>query len=167
MICPACQRELVHLDAGNGVTLDACDGGCGGVWFDNFELQKFDEAHEAQGSAVFDVKPMNGAAPAPAAPAPEESGAVRPLNRPAPSTPTDKRVCPRCACMKMRRFFYNAAKTVEVDQCANCGGHWLDFGELEKIRQASATKVETDFDRAKAEDKLLHAIRFHHGRGHR
>ena len=45
MNCPACERALVTKTV-HGVDLDICDGGCGGVWFDAFELTKFDECHE-------------------------------------------------------------------------------------------------------------------------
>lgn len=37
MNCPACARELTKTTAGP-ITVDACVGGCAGVWFDNFEL---------------------------------------------------------------------------------------------------------------------------------
>ena len=36
--------------------------------------------------------------------------------------------------MKLKRHFFSAKKRVEVDQCPNCGGYWLDAGELEAIR---------------------------------
>jgi len=26
--------------------VDVCQNGCGGIWFDNFELEKVDEKHE-------------------------------------------------------------------------------------------------------------------------
>ena len=41
MKCPACENELTDKDVG-GVTVDICNGGCGGLWFDNFEFKKFD-----------------------------------------------------------------------------------------------------------------------------
>jgi Zn-finger nucleic acid-binding protein len=140
MNCPACDRELAHLDAGNGVFLDVCQGGCGGVWFDNFELQKFDEAHEMPGSPVFAVEPAEG--PAPAAPT---GGAVR---RTALAD-GPKRLCPRCPGQKMRRYFFSAKRQIEVDECPSCGGDWLDNDELEKIRGEFAT-AEAREDAAKA-----------------
>ena len=36
MKCPACFNELTELQVGN-LTVDACQGGCGGIWFDAFE----------------------------------------------------------------------------------------------------------------------------------
>ena len=48
MECPACGKQLQQMTAGD-VTVDVCKGGCGGMWFDNYELKKFDEPHESAG----------------------------------------------------------------------------------------------------------------------
>ena len=45
-----------------------------------------------------------------------------------------KRECPRCAGIKLKRHFFSAKRRVEVDECPNCGGYWLDAGELAQIR---------------------------------
>ena len=47
MKCPACGKEMkkIHMDEA-GVMVDICLDGCGGMVFDNRELNKFDEAHE-------------------------------------------------------------------------------------------------------------------------
>jgi Zn-finger nucleic acid-binding protein len=42
--------------------------------------------------------------------------------------------------MRLHRHFFSAKRRVEVDQCPNCGGYWLDAGELNQIR---AEKAET------------------------
>ena len=55
MNCLACDRGLSEMTVGD-ITVDVCKGDCGGVWFDNFELQKFDESHEAQGEALLDIE---------------------------------------------------------------------------------------------------------------
>lgn len=125
MTCPACGRDLSHLDAGSGLFLDVCDGGCGGIWFDNHELQQFDEAAERQASPVFDV------------------------TGDAPATIAGKRSCPRCAGQKLRRHWYSVARQVEVDECPSCGGNWLDAGELQKIR-AEFADADAREDAAKA-----------------
>ena len=54
-----------------------------------------------------------------------------------------KRECPRCAGVKLHRHFFSAKRQVEVDQCPNCGGYWLDAGELAMIRaETSQTAAE-------------------------
>jgi Zn-finger nucleic acid-binding protein len=49
-----------------------------------------------------------------------------------------KRACPRCLEIKLQRHFFSAKRKVEVDQCPNCGGYWLDAGELAAIREEKA-----------------------------
>ena len=54
MNCPACPNQLQQMTV-DDITVDVCKGGCGGIWFDNFELKKFDEPHEAAGEELLDV----------------------------------------------------------------------------------------------------------------
>lgn len=119
MKCPACDSELTELEFG-GVKVDACHGGCGGIWFDAFELQRVDEAREV----------------------PDEH---LPRIQRHPRITVDfsrKRVCPRCEGIKLKRHFFSAERKVEVDQCPNCAGYWLDAGELEKIRSLKAAAAQ-------------------------
>ena len=34
----------------------------------------------------------------------------------------------------MLRRFYSPKQQIEIDECAMCGGIWLDYGELSRIR---------------------------------
>jgi len=112
MKCPACDHQLTETQVG-AVTVDACQGGCGGIWFDAFELKRVDEQHEAAGDHLIriqrDPKVIVDQSP--------------------------KRACPRCDGIKLKRHLFGPKSKVEVDHCPNCGGYWLDAGELEKIRQ--------------------------------
>jgi Zn-finger nucleic acid-binding protein len=45
--------------------------------------------------------------------------------------------------VKLKRHFFSAKKHVEVDHCPNCGGYWLDAGELEKIRAEKTHSAKT------------------------
>ena len=56
--CPACGNNLTEKKFGE-VTVDVCEGGCGGVWFDWFEFKKVDEPHERVVDA--DVRRLPGA----------------------------------------------------------------------------------------------------------
>jgi len=111
MKCPACLNELTELQVGS-LTVDGCQGGCGGIWFDAFELQKVDEEWEAEGECLLDIQ--------------RDERLVVDSSR--------KRECPRCSDMKLQRHFFSAKRRVEVDECPNCGGYWLDAGELAMIR---------------------------------
>jgi Zn-finger nucleic acid-binding protein len=43
----------------------------------------------------------------------------------------------------MRRF-YSPKHQIEIDECANCGGIWLDAEELEQIRELFPTQNDRD-----------------------
>jgi Zn-finger nucleic acid-binding protein len=111
MKCPACFNELTSWQVGN-LTVDVCQGGCGGIWFDAFELQRVDEEQEEAGERLLEIR---------------RDERIR-------VDPARKRDCPRCEGVKLKRHFFSAKRRVEVDQCPNCGGYWLDAGELALIR---------------------------------
>lgn len=118
MKCPACFNELREVQVGS-LAVDACEGGCGGIWFDAFELQRVDEEAEAAGEPLLRVS--------------RDERIVVDAAR--------KRDCPRCAGVRLHRHYFSAKRQVQVDQCPNCGGYWLDAGELAAIR---AERTEAD-----------------------
>jgi len=112
MKCPACFNSLAPLTIGR-LTVDVCRSGCGGIWFDAFELQQVDEPHETASEWLLRI---------------ERDPALHvDLAR--------KRQCPKCDSVKLQRHHFSAKRRVEVDECPGCGGCWLDAGELEKIRE--------------------------------
>ena len=117
MKCPACFNELSPTQVGS-LVVDVCQGGCGGIWFDAFELQRVDEEQELAGEPLLQIN--------------RDAQIAVDTNR--------KRECPRCADVRLHRHFFSARRRVQVDQCPNCGGYWLDAGELADIR---AEKAET------------------------
>lgn len=113
MNCPACGRPLEQRSY-DGVELDVCASGCGGVWFDQFEFRKFDEPHEAAATALLSL----------------EAAETR------PSEEDDRFACPRCDDdVVLRRRFFSTKRQVEVDECPACAGVWLDVGELRELRE--------------------------------
>ena len=112
MKCPACFNELVERQVGS-LTLDVCQGGCGGIWFDAFELERVDEEEERAGEPFLNIE--------------RDERIVVDVAR--------KRDCPRCPEVRLHRHFYSAKRRFEVDQCPNCGGYWLDAGELAQLRE--------------------------------
>lgn len=119
MNCPACGNVLQEITIGD-VEVDVCQGGCGGIWFDNFEIKKFDEPHESAGEELLDIER-------------DESITV---------DHTKRLKCPKCDEVVMMRHFFSVKKQVEVDECPGCGGFWLDAGELLKIRSLFDTEEE-------------------------
>ena len=118
MNCPACASPLTEMNVG-GLAVDLCRGGCGGIWFDNFELSRVDEAHEKLGEALAAL----------------EFNSTTIVLR-------DKRPCPKCTGITMLQHKFSREKPVTVDECPNCGGVWLDGGELAEIRQPAMTAAE-------------------------
>ena len=115
MICPACGHELSSLTVG-ALTIDVCRGGCGGIWFDNFELEKVDEAREQLGQELLGME-----------------------FDPGTEVQRTRRDCPRCIGVVMMQHRFSPDKPVMVDECPKCGGVWLDGGELEDIRRQTPT----------------------------
>ncbi len=118
MNCPACAAPLTEINVG-GLTVDLCRNGCGGIWFDNFELSKVDEASESLGETLAAIG-FN-----------QEAIVLR-----------NKRPCPRCAGITMLQHKFSREKPVTIDECPNCAGVWLDGGELAAIREPVTTAAE-------------------------
>ncbi|MFC1883416.1 zf-TFIIB domain-containing protein [Thermodesulfobacteriota bacterium] len=131
MECPVCGNNLEEQSV-EEITVDVCKGGCGGIWFDRFELQKVDEPHECAGEKLLD--------------APVDTGVV--INH------DKKRKCPKCEDSIMMRHFFSVKQEVEVDECPKCAGMWLDCGELRKIRSQFGSEKE----RIEAADKYFSDI---------
>jgi uncharacterized protein len=110
MKCPACKNELRQRNAGN-MMLDVCLGGCGGIWFDQDELNRVSAMAATSLHTIWALK----------------MGKVE---------LTEPRICPRCAGQVLERKWFSDEKTVEIDQCPTCGGIWLDDGEFSKIYKA-------------------------------
>ena len=128
MKCPVCERELQEINV-KDIMVDVCMNGCGGIWFDNREIKKVDEQHETAGELLLDIKKD-------------------------PKIIIDKsktKFCPICLEQKMVKHFVSIKREIEVDECYNCGGIWLDFGELGEIRQQYSTEEE----RKKATEEFI------------
>lgn len=119
MNCPACDNVMEEVVV-EDITVDVCKQGCGGLWFDQFELQKVDEPHESAGESLLQIKMEASAA----------------------AGPSQRRECPKCEGITMIRHFHSIKKEVEVDECPNCGGFWLDSGELGRIRSQYSSDAE-------------------------
>jgi uncharacterized protein len=116
--CPVCSNTMTTMES-EGVTVDVCAGGCGGIWFDWFELARVDEADESAGEAFLEVE-----------------------RDPTLSPDLSKRIrCPRDHEIMMRHF-HSVKRGVLVDECPMCAGYWLDAGELAGIRTEFATEED-------------------------
>jgi Zn-finger nucleic acid-binding protein len=134
MNCPACGNKLATWAAGS-IAVDVCDGGCGGVWFDNFELRKIDEAG---------------------------AQAIRGVPR-EPALSVDhvtKRKCPKCADQVMLRRYFSRLRRTLIDECPSCAGIWLDAGEFDAIQ----AELDESPDTATLNMALNHTVSMIRGR---
>ena len=127
MRCPRCERNLNEFRV-DGVEVDICDSGCGGIWFDRGEIKKFDEPHEI-GATLLSASPQI-----------------------IPEYKSEAMTCPKCeADSYLIKRWHNSKMEVRVDQCASCSGIWLDVGELSKIR----AQFQSEQERQIAADEFL------------
>ena len=146
MKCPACVNELTEIQVGD-LRVDVCQRGCGGIWFDVFELQRVDDADEKAGEALLQI---------------QRDARIY-------VDPARKRECPRCRGVKLQRHFFSAKRRVEVDQCPNCGGYWLDAGELAQIRFEKAETAQAEeirqFTLSSETIRYLYRLHTEHSKG--
>jgi uncharacterized protein len=123
MRCPACGRVLSTMVVG-GITVDVCKGGCAGIWFDRYELMKVDESHESAGEELTRIE--------------GDPAVLSAVDH------TKRLSCPKTPEVVMMRHFFSVKRQVAVEECPECGGYWLDVGELATIRTEFATEEERD-----------------------
>ena len=112
MHCPACQKKLHRFKAA-GAALDGC-GGCGGIWFDDRELDLVNRTEAAADKNVAEISRP------PQVRVDEDAG----------------RACPKCKRVALAKKLFSLGSGVIMDCCPKCSGVWLDFGELEKIHES-------------------------------
>jgi Zn-finger nucleic acid-binding protein len=112
LTCPRCSAGLAATPIG-GISVDVCES-CGGLWLDRLELARFGEPDSVLGEALlahlsqFPVAIVDRSARLP---------------------------CPRHPGVVMMRRAFSPAVAVEIDECPQCGGIWLDADELAQIRR--------------------------------
>jgi Zn-finger nucleic acid-binding protein len=154
--CPACGHALSTVAVG-GLSVEVCDGGCGGIWFDHWELQKVDEQAETAGEQLLGVR--------------RDPGVV--------VDPAERYRCPKCRDdVVLMRHFWSVKREVTIDECPECGGIFLDAGELARIRHEYPTEEARhaaadayfkevvdpllDAERAESAEELARAQKFAH-----
>lgn len=122
--CPACGKMMhkVFMED-EGLSLDVCLDGCGGIFFNNRELKKFDERHENidELKNMYEGKTFN---------------------------PVDENITRKCSVCgnNMVKNHVSAKKEITIDECYSCGAKFFDFGELKKMRSQYATEADRKQD---------------------
>jgi Zn-finger nucleic acid-binding protein len=117
-VFPKSDHVFMNTITVSGVEIDICPLS-GGIWFDRFELDNFDEAHE-------DISKIMSALPEKVTP---------------PKIMTERH-CPRHPeiTMMSQPFGPKGVNGVlQVDICGKCAGIWLDYSEINKIRELYPT----------------------------
>jgi len=127
MKCPSCAQRLSAVVVQGG-RVRACQGGCGGLWFDRFELAKLRGHFHGAGEKLLDIDRAEG---------------VRFYRDVEP-------ICPKCQTTLLFRHFFSKRQDVEVDPCSKCGGLWVDPGELANfmrrpLSEAARKKAFADY----------------------
>lgn len=109
LICPACTKELSpYRDDLTTLEIDSCFY-CHGQWFDYNELRRFFTAPKLYSKFKL----------------PQHNFKVKVKDAP------EKRICPRCPDNVVLEA--TTIDQVEVDECSNCRGIWLDSGEISRL----------------------------------
>lgn len=110
MKCPACGNEMQKIFiADKSINIDVCLDGCGGIFFDNQEIQEFSNPYEDISEIKDLLKNKNFM----------------------PTDESQKRICPACNTPMAK----TCALGVQIDTCYQCGGIFLDNGEFELVRE--------------------------------
>ena len=64
------------------------------------------------------------------------------------------RMCPKCVSTRLLRHFFSIKRQVAVEECPQCGGYWLDAGELLAIR----SEFPTEKDRIRAAEEYFEDV---------
>lgn len=119
MKCPACNNELQLLQV-TGIKVHACEGSCGGLWFEWPEIKKLADRNTGAGAELLHVERADGV------------HIFRNIQHP----------CPRCIHTLLYRHCFSKTYNYEVDQCSKCAGFWVDAGDLSHLPLTSPTKAD-------------------------
>lgn len=126
----------------DGVGVECCSEGCGGLWFDRAELQRV---------------------------GPRDLSMIAPLvnSKLVEHSQIDSHVqrkCPKCVGEPLIRVRLGFEVEVEIDVCLQCAGVWLDHGELEIVRGDLLGSAEALAREAALEEGLM-AVKRSSGEG--
>jgi Zn-finger nucleic acid-binding protein len=110
-ICPDCSTEMA-VEEVYGVKLDVCPS-CAGIWFDPEELRTL-LAQDPVARIELEERTV---------PRVEQKHAGPSFRR-----------CPDCS-LPLQKYHYLYDSPIVLDACTNCGGFWVQDGELGKMQQ--------------------------------
>lgn len=109
MNCLNCAAEMTNVQVAtkkNSISYDICES-CGSLWLDSGELDKM--AFQVEGSIEYCEAEKN------------------------PETEDQPKKCPRCDDSTLDKVKFLESDTLFLHRCPNCGGFWLDAGQLNLV----------------------------------
>ncbi|MCI1274012.1 MAG: zf-TFIIB domain-containing protein [Clostridiaceae bacterium] len=107
--CPACGAEMTKVFLSDaGISIDVCNNGCGGIFFDNQELQTINASEN-------DIEEIKKVLVGKEFQVPDSSKV---------------RVCPACGSNMVKTKAFGT----EIDTCYNCGAVFLDYNEIDSVK---------------------------------
>ena len=119
MHCPACKNALTKIII-TSVQVLACEDGCGGLWFSQRQVKMLENLKPGLGMPLLKIKRADG---------------IKVYRR-------VEHICPYCKTTLLFRHFFSKEMDTEVNQCAKCGGFWVDVAGLSKLRSMTGQKKQ-------------------------
>ena len=119
MKCPACKNILTEIVQA-GVKVFACQNECGGLWFSQQHIRRLEHLKSGLGKPLLKIKRSDG------------YKVYRGVEH----------ICPQCKNTLLFRHFFSKEFDTEVNQCAKCGGFWIDVAGLAKLQSIDGRKKQ-------------------------
>ena len=124
MECPACKNVLTKVVQA-GVKVLACQDECGGLWFSQSQLRRLEKLKPGLGASLLKIKRADGVK------------VYRSIEH----------ICPQCKTTLLFRHFFSQELDTEVNQCAKCGGFWIDVAGLAKLQSINRQQKQKAVDK--------------------
>ena len=119
MECPSCKNVLTKIVQA-GVKVLVCQDECGGLWFSQSQLRRLKKLKPGLGASLLKIKRADGVK------------VYRSIEH----------ICPQCKTTLLFRHFFSQELDTEVNQCAKCGGFWVDVAGLSKLRSMTGQQKQ-------------------------
>ena len=103
----------------------ACEDECGGLWFSQSQVNRLKKLNSGLGTSLLKIKRADGIK----------------VYRGA------EHICPQCRTTLLFRHFFNKELDTEVNQCAKCGGFWIDEAGLSKLQSMNGQQKQKAVDK--------------------
>ena len=123
MECPSCKNILTKIIKAS-VQIMACEDECGGLWFSHSQVKRLKNIRPGSGMSLLMIKRADG---------------IKVYRR-------VEHICPQCKTTLLFRHFFSKEMDTEVNQCAKCGGFWVDVAGLSKLRSMTGQKKQIAMD---------------------